>query len=397
MTSDLYLKYEDIGTPVSGLKVDDHKFITVMPFARLEKLISNPLSASMPALRAADSRMQEYFDLHSEIQRAFDGAKRTNAVDYCEYVMAISNGEAGDTPTIDLYSPTPLEVIDAPDGGKATLIWRHDAVVVPYDGETQLAARFLAAQRSADTKKMPVVITVTHGKSVDFARQCFHDRNFFQRRASVGVAMAMDTRDVMINTVREIEAKVPEAKGTIEWQARQMPKGNSHLIAAASFVRTSVVCFAQGIQGVQLDKADVPEGLSKDEFMERAVLWFGRVLTKVAPYMKDRENYVASAPAIWAALGAMGNRLLDPNIRDRQTLETIADAQAAKLNNVDWRKGDHWIGIAVKSTVKTKNGVEIKGYSFAGGAKDTGSIAFKALNDETDANWLRVRPMARAA
>jgi len=52
---------------------------------------------------------------------------------------------------------------------------------------------------------------------------------------------------------------------------------------------------------------------------------------------------------------------------------------------VDWAKGPHWIGIAVKST-----GVD-GGYSFAGGAKDSGSIAFKALSDQSEHTYRLIR------
>lgn len=271
------------------------------------------------------------------------------------------------------------------------ILWPYDVVAVPFDGETQLAARFLAAKQVAGTKAMQVIVTITHGKSVEYARQCFHDRNAYQRRAPVPVALAMDSRDPLIQVVRAIEERVPAAKGQILWKSRQMPqKGKDH-IAAASFMRTAVACFGHGIGGVQMTKGELPEGISAEDFVRRAVLWFGRVIDKVGPYMRDREHFVASSPAVWAALGAMGKQVADPNVRDAAMLDSIVDGLIAKLDGVDWSKGPDWIGIAVKST-----GVD-GGYSFAGGAKDTGSLAFKALSDPTEAVYAKIRQKVHLA
>lgn len=371
---------EAVGEAISGLWVDENRFVAVMPFSRLMKLVTDPMLASNPKLRESSAALSEYFELHAEIQRAFDKGKKDNAASYASYIVRLRSGSHGDTPTIDLFSLAPLAV--HPSKGK--ILWPYDLVSVPFDGETQLAARFIAARGDAETKKMPVVVTITHGKSVEYARQCFHDRNAFQRRAPVGVAMAMDTRDPLVSVLRAFEEKVPGVKGQILWRSRQMPqKGKDH-IAAASFMRTAVACFAHGIGGVQMPKAGLPEGLSQEDFTRRAVIWFSRLVEKVGPYMRDRENYVASSPAIWAALGALGKSLTDSQVKDTLTLESMANGLLAKLDGVDWKKGDHWIGIAVKST---SDG----GFSFAGGAKDSGSIAFKALTETSDSNFRMIR------
>jgi hypothetical protein len=376
---------EAYGQQISGLLVDEHRFVSVMPFARLERLVDDPLSASNPKVRDGSSRLTEYYDLHVEIQRAFDAGKKGNAQQYAQYIVSLLKGANGDTPTIDLYTPSQLPV----NPTRNKILMPYDVVAVPFDGETQLAARFMAAKLDPATKQMPVVVTITHGKSVDYARQCFHDRNAYQRRAPVPVALAMDSRDPLIQVVRAIEERVPAAKGQILWRSRQMPqKGKDH-IAAASFIRTAVACFGHGIGGVQMTKGEMPEGLSPEDFIRRATIWFSRVIEKVGPYMRDRENYVASSPAVWAALGAMGKQVADPNVMDTATLESIADGLISKLDGVDWSKGPHWIGIAVKSTGDG-------GYSFAGGAKDTGSIAYKALFDSAEAVYGQIRQRASA-
>jgi hypothetical protein len=385
LSPSLQVDWEDteaLGQQISGVAVDEHRFVAVMKFARLERLVENPLTASDAKVRSGSGRLAEYYELHQEIQRAFDHGKKTNARAYAEYILSLKRGANGDTPTIDLYTPSPLPVNET----KNRVLWRYETVMVPFDGETQLAARFLAATSDPATKDMPVVVTITHGLSVDYARQCFHDRNAYQRRAPVPVALAMDSRDPLIQVVRAIEEKVSSAKGQILWRSRQMPqKGKDH-IAAASFIRTAVACFGHGIGGVQMQKGELPEGLSPEDFTRRAIIWFGRVIEKVGPYMRDRETFVASSPAVWAALGAMGKQVADPNVTDIAALEGLADGLISMLDGVNWSKGPHWIGIAIKST-----GPDGGGYSFAGGAKDTGSVAFKALSEPGEAVYSQIR------
>jgi hypothetical protein len=362
---------ESFGQAISGLRVDDSRFVAVMPFSRLEQLVKDPQAAANARFRETSGLLEQYYELHEEIQRAFDAGKKKNAEDYAHYVVKLANGQPGDTPTIDLYTPRALPVSTRGPDQKAQLAWPFDLICVPYDGETQLAARFRAARLDAKTRGMVVIVTITHGKSVEHAKQCFHDRNVFQRRASASVAMAMDTQDPLIAVVHAIEARVPEAKDAIAWQSRQVPNKGG-FIAAASFVRTAVACFAQGIAGVQATKGEVPGNLTATEFERRALLWFSRVIPTLAPYMKDRERYVASSPAIWAAVGALGHDLVDLAVTDNGVLNSMADGLAAKLASIRWEKSDNWVGIAVKST-------PTGGYSFAGGAKDSGTIAFKAL------------------
>ena len=98
--------------------------------------------------------------------------------------------------------------------------------------------------------------------------------------------------------------------------------------------------------------------------------------------MKDRVNCVTGSPAIWAGLGAMGHPLVDTLLREGH-IDTVAAGLASKLSTVRWLKSDAWVGIAIKVTPT--------GYSFAGGAKDSGSAAFRALADDNDQNYLKVR------
>jgi hypothetical protein len=379
--------YENFGHSVGGLRVDENRFVATMPFSRLERLVSDPLAATSPKTREASVTNSEYAALHDEIQRAFDAGRKQNVERYAQYIVDLSDGKFGDTPSIDLFTPRKLPVRQI-GREKCELLWPYDLSCVPYDGETQLAARFRAAKLDPRTREQVVIVTITHGKSVAHGKQCFADRNALQRRASSSLALKMNMRDPLLNVVRAIEDHVPGVKGAIEWEGRQVKPGR---VATASGVRTAVACFAHGIAGVQSSKEEeLPKGMNEADFSDRAVAWFGTILPGLLASMADRERYVTSSPAVWAALGALGHPLANSslNVRDSQ-FDHVMAGLAAKLVGVRWDKGPDWIGLAVKATGT--------GYSFAGGAKDSGSACYKALADSSEPSYAKIRGMSVAA
>jgi|GEM_PF-1100808 len=379
-----WANYEEYGQIITGLKVDDHRFVAVMKFGRLERLVSDPLVATNPKIKGTSAALDEYAALQGQMQRSFDGGRKKNVDSYAEYIVDLSKGKFGDTPTIDFFSPESLHVREREAAQKSEMLWPYDLTCVPYDGETQLAARFKAARDDAKTRDQPIIVTITHGRPIAHGRQCFHDRNALQRRASASLALKMNSRDPLLNVVREIEEHVAGLSGTIEWEGRQVKPGR---VATASGVRTAVACFAHGIAGVQSSKEEeLPTGLSEEQFTARALAWFGKILPNLLPYMADRDKYVTSSPAVWAAIGALGHPLVDESLNQTDNkFEHIVGGLAAKLVGVRWNKGEEWVGLAVKSTAG--------GYSFAGGAKDSGSACFKALSDNTEASYSRIRGM----
>ncbi len=374
--------YEEKAELVSGQVISENRFVTTMKMARLARLVSNPLSAYEQKDRESSQRLSDYFEVHQEIQREFNKGKRSNARDYAQYIVEICNGADGDTPTIDFYTAEALDVIQGLPGSLAKIAIPYGTAMVPYDGETQLAARFLAGTIDRKTLNMMVPITITHGKPPKYARQCFRDRNYYQHRASVGMSMSMDGRDPMIAAIRSLETNVPDGfKKKISWKGRQIPAGGGY-IAAASYLRTAMLCFAHGIAGIQLKTGDLPKGIAEEEFNRRATIWFGRLVQKTGSYMVNRKEFVTSSPAIWAALGALGHPLISA---DPDDVDKLSNQLIDNINNIDWSVGDHWVGIAIKASAKPGK------YSFAGGAKDSGTIASKAISDPSDPNYSKIR------
>ena len=167
-------------------------------------LVSNPLQASNPKLRETSSQLADYYDLHSEIQRAFDTGKKENTDLYAEYIIRIQKGDDGDTPTIDLYTPTTLSVVPGSADQKAKLIWEHGLTagrkggggVGPENGAKSAVRRGASAIAGKPVEPMPGLFTI--------ARR--------QRRARAGL-LWLDSRDPMVAVVLAIEEYAPSAKG----------------------------------------------------------------------------------------------------------------------------------------------------------------------------------------
>ncbi len=87
------------------------------------------------------------------------------------------------------------------------------------------------------------------------------------------------------------------------------------------------------------------------------------------------------APAVMAAIGALGHELVEisnPVARQRRTTEL-----AEKIALVNWEKGQHWEGIAGKFTPKGKFSL--------GGPKETAYAIYAAIGDGTTDAYRKVR------
>ena len=114
---------------------------------------------------------------------------------------------------------------------------------------------------------------------------------------------------------------------------------------------------------------------------EAAVDWWQAVTEVVGGAIDDRENQIACAPAVLAAIGAMGHALVSED--DPEHRRQVLTRQVAKLRSIDWRRERHWDGIAGK--------LSPKGQLTVAGSKETAYAIFAALNDEGSPAFARVR------
>jgi DNA sulfur modification protein DndB len=112
-----------------------------------------------------------------------------------------------------------------------------------------------------------------------------------------------------------------------------------------------------------------------------AIEWFGAVADALGAAMEDRERTLAAAPAVIAAIGAVGHELV--NIADSAQRTVKREELIERLRLVRWDKGQTWEGIAGKFSPKGKFSV--------GGSKETAYAVYAALTDRQNEGYRRVR------
>ena len=370
------------GIPVSGnVKVENHEFVAAISGAQLLRITTDPRDSEKEKLRADNPNLQELFNIREEVQRMFKGAKEKNVESYAQYIVNLQNGATGITPQIVLYTREELQFEPAETGsmwGKLILPW--DVEWVAIDGETQLAARFAAAKISPDTRKQQVDVRFCYNRPLEWAKQAFHDLNLLSVRPNAATAISMDMRDPLTSITRDV-AKLPFFAGRIA-SSRQLKKHDT-AICTLSVLRTAVVCFSEGIGGLQY--GNKPVGLASDRIklvQKAAIEYFSALTNKLGPKMEQRNDTVAASPAVMAALGAVGHKA--SMIDDSSARQAEIALALHNLDGIDWSRGTKWDGIAGKLR---PDGI----FSTAGGAKDSGHACYSALADSSSTHYATVR------
>jgi DNA sulfur modification protein DndB len=369
--------------------VSDHQFVGRAKTPLLFQIAPDPRDSQNRKRVESSKDLQELQEIREEVQRQFAGQKAKNVVPYAQYIMDVHAGRVdGITPPIILYSEEKLaESVD--DSGRELIQVPYGKRLVAIDGETQLAARFEAANRAPDTKNESVPIYICHGRDKQWARQCFHDLNVLGVRPNAALSISMDARDPLTRVAREVERRVPFFRDRVNKARRQLGAHDSDVVTISA-LRGACITLAEGIGGVKFGARPVPLPANQvDRALQAAIEWFAAVTDAIGGAIEDRENKLASAPAVLAAIGAMGHELV--NIDEAAIREAKAVSLVRRLKTVDWRRGKHWEGIAGKFTPK--------GAFSVGGSKETAYAVYEALNDETSSGFVAVRTQvtARAA
>jgi DNA sulfur modification protein DndB len=374
------------GHLIAGVRINDHQFLGRLKAPQLFQIAPDPRDSENRKKVEASKDLQDLQEIREEVQRLFAGQKAKNVGPYAEYIVDVHAGvEDGMTPPIILYSEQQLaEGID--DTGSEFIQVPYDKRLVAIDGETQLAARFEAANRAPDTKSEFVAVYICHGRDKLWARQCFHDLNVLGVRPNAALSIGMDARDPLTRVAREVERRVPFFRDRVNKARRQLGAHDSDVVTITS-LRGACITLAEGIGGVKYGTRPVP--LPSDHVertLQAAIGWFAAVTDAIGPAMEDRENKLASAPSVLAAIGAVGHELVnieEPALREARTASLVR-----RLKTVDWRRGKHWEGIAGKFTPK--------GAFSVGGSKETAYAVYEALNDQTSSGFVQIRTQTAA-
>lgn len=360
------------------VKVSGHEFVTTMPAAQLLRITKDPRHSEDPKQRDGNPDLEALYRVRLEVQRLFQGAKERNVDSYAQYIVGLENGAPGITPQVVLFTTRDLEYDDSKSPSAIHLPWGVDFVAI--DGETQLAARFLASSINKATENQMVDVRICYNRSLEWAKQAFHDLNILSVRPNAATAIAMDMRDPLTSITRHV-AQVPFFKNRVA-NTRQLKK-NENSICTLSVLRTAVVCFSEGLSGLQYGNKSVHIDAQRLPTLKIAAEEYFDALTKhIGAAMEQRDATVAASPAVMAALGALGHTVA--NFDSPSQRQTELQRVLATLDHVDWKRGTQWDGVAGKVR---PDGV----FSTAGGAKDSGHTCYAALADSTSPHFQKIR------
>ena len=371
------------GHLVAGTRIDKHRFVGRLQNAQMFQIAPDPRDTENKKKVDLSKELQDLHGIREEVQRLFEGAKRRNVAPYAEYIVDLHKGEDGITPCITLYCEKSLEVEERSDG-TAFLQIPWDEKLVAIDGETQLAARYEAANLEPDTKRAFVPVYICHGLDKQWARQSFHDLNALGVKPNAALSIGMDARDPITRVGRRVEEAVPFFTGRVNKVRRQL-RGSDIDVVTITSLRGACVTLAKGINGVQFGARPVPVDDSQIPALEAAAVdWFAAVADAIGPAMEDRLNKLASAPAVLAAIGAMGHQLVA--VGDSAVRIAQAKQLASQLKSVNWERAGHWAGIAGK--------LNPKGVLSVGGAKENAYAVYSALTDAATSGYASIRASA---
>lgn len=371
------------GHAVPGLKISDRLFLARVESAKLLTFAPNPLETENRKRLESSRALQEIWEVRKDVQRLFAGAKQRNVPGYSKYILDMRDGGLGITPPIMLYSEQALEIEVDPTYQMGFAIVPYGRPLVALDGETQLAARHAAYERNPKTGGDVVAVLIAHGYDKKWARQAFHDLNVLGIRPNAAISIGMDARDPLTSIARDVESAVPFFRKRVNMVRRQLKASDTDVVTVTG-LRSACVTFAEGIAGVRHGTKPVLVESGRVESMRaRSIEWFLLVTSELSHAFEPRDSKMGTAPAVLAAIGAMGHVALEEDDSFRRSAEM--QRQLHKLRSVNWnREGGHWDGIAGKTNPK--------GIFAVGGSKEYGYAAFEALNNPQSTGGQRIRP-----
>ncbi len=371
------------GIAIFGNLVSATEFQGVLNHGRFKSLVPDPRRLE-GQLAKYNADLSETAALRAKVQRLIGTAKKKNVEQYARYMVANAKTGEGFTPQIVLFSEKSLRVETDPITGVGWMLVPDGLKFVAIDGDTQTAARNLAdGLQPGLFDKGWIKVVIRHGIPVVEAEQIFADCNRLGVKVTTSLAIGMDNRDDATQLAKYVEREVPMLSGKVNRQKRQLAIHDKDVITISA-LRASIVCFLEGINGIQnqTKPVEVDEAHAGD-LRAAAVTWFKAATAAIngALTSEERANTFASSPAVWCAIGALGHdtftELTGEDFEKSVTPAAVEHAfkavAEAKLAKTDWTRGNHWLSVGAKQGAK--------GTITLGGPKETGSLVHKALRD----------------
>jgi len=378
------------GRVVYGAVVTASEFQATVRPPLFRTIVPDPFRLESRALDTHHPELVEVAEMRRRVQRLIERAKKSNVPDYAAYIYAKAKAGEGFTPQVVLWTPLTLRTVVDESTGLGAIVIPDEMRLIAIDGDTQSTARHEARRLYADMPDSErIKIVILHGIGIEAAQQVFHDANARGVKVSTSLAIGFDNRDPVTRLVKLIEAETPELKGRVNYQKRQLGKADPEVLTASA-LRTGVVCFVEGISGVQKQTESVTLPAAGAALIEQAALkWFRLVVKTLNGALEARATTFATAPSVWAALGALGNKALhdvagasferpvEPSV-----LDAVLAAAAEQVRSINWSRGEHWLGSGAKTA---KTGVTL------GGPKEAGHLVFRAMTTSDDAAYSTLR------
>lgn len=372
------------GVPMFGNVISATEFQGAMPYGLFKQRVPDPRKLEGVGVKY-NTELSEIASLRARVNRLVTGAKKKNVVPYARYIVRMVKTGEGFTPQIVIWAQEKLEVVTDKKTGLGYIQLPHHIRFVALDGDTQTTARAVAEQNNANLfDKQVVKVTVIHGVQEDDAAQIFADCNAYGVKVTTSMAIGLDSRDDATQLAKYVEKNVPVLTGKVNRQKRQLAGSDNDLITISA-LRASVVCFVQGIGGIQNQtKAVEIQDEDLDLLHASATKWYEAVtdVMNTALQPNARADNFAAAPSVWCAIGAIGHdmlvKLVGTDFKQPATSDAISHAfkaeAEAKFGKVDWERNAAWLAHGAKQSAKS-------GAISLGGPKETGSLVYKALKD----------------
>ncbi|WP_199552120.1 DNA sulfur modification protein DndB [Streptomyces sp. N35] len=380
------------GQFIRCMPVDGRTTHIQVQFKQLRVVTHDPVALQPGNARLRPSDVtEEDVELHAEVQRGIEHGKKSNIPSYAEYILRHVTGEqVGVLPPMHLWTERELSIHQFPDQDGVVqhfLCVPHGLNLIAIDGETQLASHYhlqqdpTLPQEVKERHAAAQLSAVVHdARPALEARKFFYDLNVLGVKVNTTIALAMDTTDPLMGIVGRLSEDVPFFRGKVERISRQIKK-NSLKVIKVQDLRQVVVNMVHGIAGVQYGAKPAPvDKVALDELETVAREWLTAYTEAFGAELTDRETCVAGTGTVLAAVGALGQSLLDAPAEERSGRR---DALIASLAQIDWRKGDHWLGTVLTQTPK--------GNYTINGPKQSAYAVHAALSHEDTTAYRRVR------
>lgn len=235
---------------------------------------------------------------------------------------------------------------------------KDSIMLFPADGQHRVAAIRGALIKDSCLANEEIGVNLIPYYGTEAIRQLFSDLNLNAKPVSKTAGLAFEQRDPIVVMSKRIMEDIPLFKGRVNEKTNSLAEKSPDVITMATLVDSNRVLVNACIQANLLELNDV-RNLKSRRPSDPAVGKLTEPLAEVWEIVIDalpawdevmsgkrtagdlRKKYVSGFGLGWRAIMEVAAAL----VKDHEA--TWKEDLVLALNEVDWRKGDHWQGIAM--------------------------------------------------